>query len=47
VKDMVEVTVKLQLKGKNYLTNVIVKNDTPEEQILRIAQEQIEKQWLI
>ncbi|MEH7335249.1 BA3454 family stress response protein [Neobacillus drentensis] len=43
---MVEVTVKLQLRGKNYLTNVIVKKDTPEEQILRIAQKQIEKQWL-
>lgn len=43
---MVEVTVKLNHKGKNYQTNVIVKKDTPENQILLIAQEQIEKQWL-
>jgi hypothetical protein len=43
---MVEVTVKLHYKGRNYQTNVIVKKDTPESQILRIAQKQIEKQWL-
>jgi hypothetical protein len=44
---MVEVTVKLHYKGKNYLTNVIVNKNTPQEQILRIAHEQIKKQWLI
>ncbi|WP_066320784.1 BA3454 family stress response protein [Bacillus sp. FJAT-29814] len=43
---MIEVTVKLSYKGRNYLTNVIVKKDTPEKQILNIAQEQIKKQWL-
>ncbi|MEH7082173.1 BA3454 family stress response protein [Neobacillus drentensis] len=42
---MIEVTVKLNYKGKYYQTNVIVKKDTPEGQILRIAQEQIKKQW--
>ncbi|MCH6266237.1 BA3454 family stress response protein [Neobacillus citreus] len=43
---MIEVTVKLSYKGKNYLTNVIVIRDTSEKQILHIAQEQIKKQWL-
>ncbi|MDR7235422.1 BA3454 family stress response protein [Neobacillus drentensis] len=43
---MIEVTVKLNYKGKYYLTNVIVKKDTPEEQILHFAQEQIKKQWI-
>ena len=43
---MIEVTVKLNIKGKNYLTNVIVKKHTPEKQILQIAQKQIKKQWL-
>ncbi|MGG1678485.1 BA3454 family stress response protein [Neobacillus sp. NRS-1170] len=42
---MVEVTVTLNYKGKNYLTNVIVKKETPELQILRLAEEQIKKQW--
>ena len=45
VKHMVEVTVTLNYKGKNYQTNVIVKKDTHELQILRIAEEQIRKQW--
>jgi len=42
---MLEVTVKLKYKGKNYQTNVIVNKDTPKKQILRIAKEQIKKQW--
>ena len=43
---MIQVTVKLDYKGRNDLTNVIVNKDTPENQILKIAQEQIKKQWL-
>ncbi|MFP3123060.1 BA3454 family stress response protein [Ectobacillus funiculus] len=43
---MTEVTVKLHCRGKNYQTNVIVKKDTSEKQILCSAQEQIKKQWL-
>jgi hypothetical protein len=42
---MIEVTVRLNYKGKNYITNVIVKKDTPEQHIFHIAQEQIKKQW--
>ena len=42
---MVEVTVKLEYKGKNYLTNVIANKNTPEKQIQKNCTEQIEKQW--
>ncbi|WP_129728262.1 BA3454 family stress response protein [Ectobacillus funiculus] len=35
-----------QYEEKNYQTNVIVKKDTSEKQILCSAQEQIKKQWL-
>ncbi|MDQ0971351.1 hypothetical protein QFZ31_001229 [Neobacillus niacini] len=43
---MIEVTVKLNYKGKNYLTNVIVNKGTPQQQIFQIAHEQIKKQWV-
>lgn len=43
---MVEVTLTIEHKGKNYQTNVIVRKDTPQNQIFRIAEEQIKKQWL-
>lgn len=42
---MVEVTLTLEYKGKNYRTNVIVKKDTPQNEINCIAHEQIMKQW--
>ncbi|MEH7386079.1 BA3454 family stress response protein [Bacillus sp. JJ1521] len=42
---MVEVTLTLEYKGKNYRTNVIVKRGTPQSDIYCIAQEQIMKQW--
>ena len=42
---MIEVTVKLNYKGKNYLTNVIVNKDTPIQQILQMAREQVTRQW--
>ncbi|MFJ5758926.1 BA3454 family stress response protein [Neobacillus sp. NPDC093182] len=42
---MIEVTVKLNYEGKNYQTNVIVRKDTPDNQILQIAREQVRKQW--
>jgi hypothetical protein len=38
--------VAINYEEKNYQTNVIVKKDTSEKQILCIAQEQIKKQWL-
>jgi hypothetical protein len=42
---MIEVTVKLNFKGKNYLTNVIARKDTSERQILQMAREQVARQW--
>ena len=42
---MIEVTVKLNYRGKNYQTNVIASKDTPETQILQMAREQVAKQW--
>ncbi|MFD0829458.1 BA3454 family stress response protein [Neobacillus sp. M.A.Huq-85] len=30
----------------NYLTNVIVKKETSEKQILEIEEEQIKRQWI-
>jgi hypothetical protein len=42
---MMEVTVKLNYRGKYYQTNVIVNKQTPERQILCMAKEQITKQW--
>ncbi len=45
VNHMVEVTLTLEYKGKNYRTNVIVKKDTPQNEINCIAHEQIMKQW--
>jgi hypothetical protein len=44
---MKEVTVTVDLKGKNYLTNVIAEPDTSEEEILEQAREQVLKQWTI
>lgn len=44
---MREVTVTVDLKGKNYLTNVIADRDTTEEEILDMARKQVMKQWTI
>jgi hypothetical protein len=42
---MIEVTVTVNYKERNYQTNVIVKNDMNWEKIKRIAEEQVKKQW--
>ncbi|MDP4105386.1 MAG: BA3454 family stress response protein [Bacillota bacterium] len=42
---MVQVNVTVNFKGRNYLTNVIITNNTSEEEILRLASEQVQKQW--
>ncbi|MFD4706297.1 BA3454 family stress response protein [Gottfriedia sp. NPDC058432] len=42
---MLEVTMNINYKGKHYLTNVIVQKDTSKIQILKLAQEQVKKQW--
>ncbi|MEH7885050.1 BA3454 family stress response protein [Bacillus sp. JJ1609] len=44
---MREVTVTVDLKGKNYLTNVIADRDTPEEEIIETARQQVLKQWTV
>ncbi|MFP5108060.1 BA3454 family stress response protein [Neobacillus sp. C211] len=45
MKTIIEVTVKLNFKGRNYQTNIIARKDTPETQILQMAWEQVVKQW--
>lgn len=42
---MVQVNVKVNFKGKNYLTNVITNHNTSDEEIQRLAREQVKKQW--
>lgn len=42
---MREFTVNVDLKGKNYLTNVIADRETSEEEILELARQQVLKQW--
>lgn len=42
---MVQVNVRVNYRGKDYLTNVITTNNTSEEEILRLASEQVRKQW--
>ncbi|MEH7443929.1 BA3454 family stress response protein [Bacillus sp. JJ1122] len=44
---MREVTVTIDIKGKNYLTNVIADRDTPEEEIIETARQQVLKQWTV
>jgi hypothetical protein len=40
-----EVFLTVNYKGKNYQTNVIVKSEMSWDQIKRLAEEQVEKQW--
>lgn len=42
---MVQVEVAITFEGRNYLTNVITDINTPDEEILRLAFEQVQKQW--
>lgn len=42
---MVEITVLVNFNGRNYQTNVIVDRKTAKEKVLRLAQEQVRKQW--
>lgn len=44
---MREITVTVDYKGKNYLTNVIADRDTSDEEVLQKAREQVLKQWTI
>ena len=42
---MIEVFVKVNYKDRNYHTNVIVEKEMTWEKIIRIAEEQVKKQW--
>ncbi|MEH7072633.1 BA3454 family stress response protein [Neobacillus drentensis] len=42
---MIEVFVKVKFNDQNYYTNVIVNKDMTWENIKRIAEEQVIKQW--
>lgn len=41
---MVQTNVTVQYEGKNYLTNVITAHDASEDEIFRLALEQVKKQ---
>ncbi|PLS02757.1 BA3454 family stress response protein [Neobacillus cucumis] len=42
---MVQVEVTVTFEGKSYLTNVIANRETTDDEILRLAMEQVQKQW--
>jgi len=42
---MLKVDVTVTFEGKSYLTNVLTDRDTSNEEILRLAYEQVQKQW--
>ncbi|NHM31106.1 BA3454 family stress response protein [Neobacillus terrae] len=42
---MVQVNITVNYEGKNYLTNVIAPKYTSEEEISRMAHQQVERQW--
>lgn len=42
---MVQVEVTITFEGKSYLTNVIADRNTSDEEIMRLAYEQVQKQW--
>ncbi|WCK55788.1 BA3454 family stress response protein [Aneurinibacillus sp. Ricciae_BoGa-3] len=42
---MVEITVTVNYRGEDYQTNVIVDRRAKKEEVLRLAQEQVRRQW--
>lgn len=42
---MLQIEVTITFEGKSYLTNVITTPETSNEEILRMAYEQVQKQW--
>jgi hypothetical protein len=42
---MIKVTVTINYRGKNYITNVLANKDTGEDTIKQLAFEQVRKQW--
>jgi hypothetical protein len=44
---MIEITLTVEMYGKQYQTNVIARKGTIKEDIIRLAEEQVKKQWLL
>ncbi len=42
---MVQVEVTVNFEGRSYLTNVITNRETSDDEIFRLAYEQVLKQW--
>ncbi|OIK10963.1 molecular chaperone [Bacillus sp. MUM 116] len=42
---MLQINVMVTYQGKNYLTNVITNRNTSDEEIFRLAYEQVQKQY--
>jgi hypothetical protein len=42
---MVQVDVLITFEGKRYLTNVLINGNVSDEEIHRLAYEQVQKQW--
>lgn len=42
---MIQIDVTVIYNGKGYITNVITHRNTSDEEILRLAYEQVQKQW--
>lgn len=42
---MIKVTVTINYRGKNYVTNVLTEKETCEDTIKQMAFEQVKKQW--
>ncbi len=42
---MLQVNVKITYEGKDYLTNVLANANTSDEEIYRLAYEQVQQQW--
>jgi hypothetical protein len=42
---MLQINVKVTYEGRYYLTNVLANPNTPDEEIYRLAYEQVQKQW--
>ncbi|MDR6122888.1 BA3454 family stress response protein [Neobacillus rhizosphaerae] len=42
---MVQIEVTITFEGRSYLTNVITNPETSNEEVLRLAYEQVQKQW--
>jgi hypothetical protein len=44
---LIEITLTVEMYGKQYKTNVIARKGAIKEDIIRLAEEQVKKQWLL